>query len=66
MDMICAHCGKVVYKNAKIDTYRRKLGNKALNKVDYYHDKCFSLLQQERARNEHWKKERISKGKNSR
>lgn len=66
MKMICAHCNKVVYNKAKIDTIRLKLGNKILSQVNYYHKDCFTVLHKERSRDEHREKERNNKGKNSR
>lgn len=66
MKITCKRCKKAVYAGAKIDTYRKKLGNRALSKVDYYHPSCFSLLKKERYRNEHQKKARFSKRKNNR
>ena len=57
----CARCKKYITGKAKVDTYRRQLGSKAINKVDYYCENCFSKLNQERAQNEYKKQKTAHK-----
>ena len=62
----CQKCKKYIAGNAKVDTYRRKLGNKSINQVDYYCEKCFYKLNEEKARNEYDAEETARKRKNNR
>ena len=62
----CTGCSDTIWGIIKIDTYRRKLGNKSKNMVDNYCEACFKGLQRERAMDEHSKKETVNKIKNRR
>ena len=62
----CIGCSNTIWGIIKIDSYRRKLGNKSLNVVDYYCEKCFKGLKRERAMDECTKEETTNKGKNRR
>lgn len=66
MRVKCTRCFKYIRGTVKVSTYRRKLGAKSLNKVEYYDENCFKLLSKERATNEHREKERTSKRKSTR
>jgi len=57
----CTRCNRTISGKIKIDTYRKKLGRKSLNKVEYYDDDCFSKLNWERSLNEHKKQETARK-----
>jgi hypothetical protein len=45
---VCEQCGKVIVGTIKIITYRRKLGKKSINIVEFYDEKCF--LEKNKAR----------------
>lgn len=61
----CKKCSRPIMGIIKIDTSRRKLGNKSLNQVDYYDEDCYYKRNQEQAINE-YQKERLNKKKNKR
>ena len=66
MDKIkCKRCKKYIAGKAKVDTYRRRLGNKSINEVDYYCGKCFYKLNEEKAWNEYDAKEATRKRKSN-
>ena len=62
----CTRCSGPIQGNIKIDTYRKRLGQKSLNKVDYYCTECFSKVNYERSWNEHKRKEAINKRQSGR
>lgn len=62
----CTGCSRTIWGIIKIDTYKRKLGNKSLNIVDYYCENCFKGLKRERAMNEYSNKKATNKVKNNR
>lgn len=45
----CKACKKPIVGVVKIDTRRKKVGNKIENIVDYYDEECFILLNKERS-----------------
>ena len=53
----CTRCSSPIQGKIKIDTYRKRLGQKSLNKVDYYCAECFSRINYERSWNEYKRKE---------
>ena len=59
----CEHCGKVIAGVIKIITYRKKIGQKSINVVESYDEKCFLIKNKERAINELNKKKRTCKRK---
>ncbi|KKM89100.1 hypothetical protein LCGC14_1252110 [marine sediment metagenome] len=48
----CKRCGKTISGKIKIITYRKKLGNKSIVKVEMYDEACFKIKNKERAINE--------------
>lgn len=45
----CKACKKDIVGTVKIHTYRKKVGNKIEDVVDYYDEDCFLLLNKERS-----------------
>lgn len=62
----CNGCSRVISGKINIDTYRKKLGSKWINKVDYYCDSCFKKKNIERSWNVYRQKEAARKRKNNR
>lgn len=62
----CKSCFCVISGKISIDTYRRKLGKKLINQVDYYCNKCFKRLSIERSWDVYRKEKAIYKKKNNR
>ncbi|KKL48341.1 hypothetical protein LCGC14_2326490 [marine sediment metagenome] len=59
----CKYCGKVIVGVVKLITYRKKIGQKSINVVELYDEKCFLIKNKERALNELNKKKRTCKRK---
>ena len=62
----CKGCSHVISGKISIDTYRRKLGKKWLNEVDFYDEACFRKLNMERSWNVYRQEETARKRKNNR
>lgn len=45
----CKKCGKIINDKIKIVTYKQKLGQKYINIVEMYCEKCFIIVNKERA-----------------
>lgn len=58
----CKRCGKTIFGKVKIVTYRKKLGNKSIVKVEMYDEPCFKVKNKERAINERSRQKRNCKG----
>lgn len=58
----CKRCSKIINGKVKIITYRKKLGNKSIVKVEMYDEACYKAKDKERAINEHNKQKRNCKG----
>ena len=61
----CKSCSRKISGKISIDTYKRKLGKKVIEQVDYYCQKCFKTLKVERAWNVYRKEKRTCKKKNN-
>ena len=62
----CHRCHKVIKGVVKILTYRKTLGRKSINVVEYYDEACFLQKNKERAINELDQKKRSSKKRSCR
>ncbi len=58
----CKRCGKTINGIVKIITYRKKLGNKSIVKVEMYDEVCFKIKNKARAADERSRKKRNCKG----
>lgn len=61
----CKRCSRPIMGIIKVDSERRTLGKKSVHQTNYYDEKCFYVLNKERAMND-YKKERDSKKTNKR
>jgi hypothetical protein len=59
--LICKGCKKPIVGKARVHTYRRKLGKRNINQVDYYDEKCFKLMKRARPTHEHKEQKRTCK-----
>lgn len=59
----CNRCGKPIVGKVRIVTYRKKLGNKSINKVEMYDEKCFKIKNKEKSTNGRFKQKGPCKGK---
>lgn len=57
----CCRCSKPIQGKIRVDASRRRLGNNSLSEVAYYCQKCFEMLNYERAWNDHKRKEAKNK-----
>jgi hypothetical protein len=62
----CKGCSRTISGKINIDTYKRKLGKKLIERVDYYCQSCYKKLSAERAWNVYRKEKTICKKKNNR
>ena len=62
---ICKRCSRPIVGIIKVDSTRKKLGNRSILQANYYDEGCFYIYNQEQALNE-YQKERISKKTNKR
>ena len=62
---ICKRCSKPIVGIIKVETDRKKLGNKSIYQSNYYDEECYYILNQEQALNE-FQKERANKKTNKR
>jgi hypothetical protein len=58
----CKRCGKPINGTVKLITYRKKLGNKSIIKVEMYDESCFRVKNKERDINERSRQKRNCKG----
>jgi hypothetical protein len=56
----CKICKKAIIGTVKIETTRKKLGNKIIDVVEYYDEKCFKQQKEKRASNGRSNKKRTS------
>ena len=45
----CEDCGKIIDSAVKVHSYRKKIGKKSKNVVEYYCEDCFETIEQERS-----------------
>jgi hypothetical protein len=58
----CEDCGKMIQGSIKVHTYRKKVGQKSKNVVEYYCEDCYETIEEERSWDEYnAKKEAIKK-----
>jgi hypothetical protein len=57
----CKQCGKIITGKVKLVTYRKKLGGKSINVVEFYDERCFLARNKESSLHECNKKGRICK-----
>ena len=61
----CNTCKKIITGSVRLVTSRKKSGNKVLNVVDYYDEKCFKLYNKQRALNGSGNQKRTNQKTNS-
>ena len=64
MKLACARCKKRKTGPLKLHSYRKKVGKRNKNVVEYYCKGCFDVVETERSWDEHRKKETILKTQN--